>query len=89
MFGPGALGPPESSMSSEPPSTPFDVETAFPPVISSYCTKTDDGRGEERMWQLANFLKQHGVASFNGKQVRVGEDWVLKLRKLDPKDKSS
>ena len=53
----------------EPPSTPFALKTSFPPVIFSYCTKTDGGRGEQRMWQIANFLKKHGIASFNGKQV--------------------
>ena len=35
----------------EPPSTPFALQTSFPPVIFSYCTKTDGGRGEQRMWQ--------------------------------------
>ena len=44
--------------SAEPPSTPFDLEAALPPVIFSYCTKTDGGRGEQRMWQIANFLKK-------------------------------
>ena len=62
----------------EPPTTPFALQTSFPPVIFSYCTKTDDGRGEQRMWQIANFLKKHGIASFNGKQVEVGEDWMQK-----------
>ena len=62
----------------EPPSTPFALQTSFPPVIFSYCTKTDGGRGEQRMWQIANFLKKHGIASFNGKQVEVGEDWMQK-----------
>ena len=56
----------------EPPSTPFALQTSFPSVIFSYCTKTDGGRGEQRMWQIANFLKKHGIASFNGKQVEVG-----------------
>ena len=54
------------------------TRTSFPPVISSYCTKTDGGRGEQRMWQVANFLKRHGIASFNGKQVKAGEDWMQK-----------
>ena len=63
---------------SEPPSTPFALETTFPPVIFSYCTKTEGGRGEERMWQLANHLRSHGIASFNGKQVEPGEDWMQK-----------
>ena len=63
---------------SEPPSTPFALETDFPPVIFSYCTKTDGGRGEERMWQVANHLRSHGIASFNGKQVEPGEDWMQK-----------
>ena len=58
----------------EPLSTPFALQTSFPAVIFSYCTKTDGGRGEQRMWQIANFLKKHGIASFNGKQVEVGED---------------
>ena len=62
----------------EPPSTAFALQTSFPPVIFSYCTKTDGGRGEQRMWQIANFLKKHGIASFNGKQVEVGEDWMQK-----------
>ena len=30
------------------------------------------------MWQLANFFKKHGIASFDGKQVEVGEDWMQK-----------
>ena len=55
----------------EPPSTPFALQTSFPSVIFSYCTKTDGGRGEQRMWQVANFLKKHGIASFNGKQVKA------------------
>ena len=62
----------------DPPSTPFALQTSFPAVIFSYCTKTDGGRGEQRMWQIANFLKKHGIASFNGKQVEVGEDWMQK-----------
>ena len=62
----------------EPPSTPFALQTSFPPVIFSYCSKTDGGRGEQRMWQIANFLKKHGIASFNGKQVEAGEDWMQK-----------
>ena len=62
----------------EPPSTPFALQTSFPPVIFSYCSKTDGGRGEQRMWQIANFLKKHGISSFNGKQVEVGEDWMQK-----------
>ena len=44
----------------EPPSTPFALQTSFPNVIFSYCSKTDGGRGEQRMWQIANFLKKHG-----------------------------
>ena len=44
----------------EPPSTPFALQSSFPSVIFSYCTKTDGGRGEQRMWQIANFLKKHG-----------------------------
>ena len=63
---------------SEPPSTPFNLEKTFPPVIFSYCTATDGGRGEAHMWRLANLLKQHGIASFNGKQVQPGEDWLQK-----------
>ena len=62
----------------EPPSASFTLKTSFPPVIFSYCTKTDGGRGEQRMWQIANFLKKHGIASFNGKQVEAGEDWMQK-----------
>ena len=30
------------------------------------------------MWQIANLLKQNGIASFNGKQVEAGEDWMQK-----------
>ena len=62
----------------EPPSAPFNLQTSFPNVIFSYCTKTDGGRGEQRMWQIANFLKKHGIASFNGKQVEAGENWKVK-----------
>jgi LSD1 subclass zinc finger protein len=65
----------------EPSSEPFSLQTSFPPVIFSYCTKTDGGRGEQRMWQIANFLKKHGIASFNGKQVEAGEDWMQKWLK--------
>lgn len=65
-------------MSAEPPTTDFPLQEPFPPVIISYCTKTDNGRGEERMWQIANFLKENGIASFNGKQVESGEDWMQK-----------
>ena len=62
----------------EPKSTSFLLEETFPPVIFSYCSKTDGGRGEERMWQLANFLKDNGIHSFNGKQVEAGQDWMQK-----------
>ena len=62
----------------EPPSTPFALKSSFPPVIFTYCTKTDGGRGEQRMWQIANFLKKNGIASFNGCQVKAGEDWQTK-----------
>ena len=30
------------------------------------------------MWQVANFLKKNGIASFNGKQVEAGQDWMQK-----------
>ena len=30
------------------------------------------------MWQIANFMKKHGISSFNGKQVEAGEDWMQK-----------
>ena len=63
---------------SGPPSTPFKLERSFPNVIITYCSKTDGGRGEERMWQIANFLKQNGITSFNGKQVEAGQDWMQK-----------
>ena len=62
----------------EPKSTSFLLKETFPPVIFSYCSKTDGGRGEERMWQLANFLKDNGIHSFNGKQVEAGQDWMQK-----------
>ena len=62
----------------EPSSAPFRLQEFFPPVIFSYCTKTEGGRGEERTWQLANFLRSHGITSFNGKQVEGGEDWMQK-----------
>ena len=32
-------------------SAAFDLQTDFPAVIISYCSKTDGGRGEQRMWQ--------------------------------------
>ena len=71
----------------EPTSAAFDLQTDFPAVIFSYCSKTDGGRGEQRMWQIANFLKKHGIASFNGKQVRTGEDWMQKwLGKMPESD---
>ena len=38
-----------------PPSTPFALQTSFPPVIFTYCTKTDGGRGEQRMWRIKTF----------------------------------
>ena len=63
---------------SGPPSTPFKLERSFPNVIITYSSKTDGGRGEERMWQVANFLKKNGITSFNGKQVEAGQDWMQK-----------
>ena len=66
-----------------PDSTPFRLEDQFPPVIFSYCTKTDNGRGEEHMWRVANFLKRHGISSFNGKQVEPGEDWIALVHEPD------
>jgi len=60
------------------PATPFKLQTTFPPIIFSYCTKTDGGLGEEHVWRLANFLKDNGIHSFNGKQVDAGEDWMQK-----------
>ena len=30
------------------------------------------------MWQVAAYLKRRGIASFNGKQVKPGEDWMQK-----------
>ena len=62
----------------EPSDAPFKLEADFPPVVLSYCTKTDGGRGEARMWQVANFLRSHGIASFNAKQVQPGENWMQK-----------
>ena len=58
----------------EPPSTPFTLQTSFPPVIFSYCTKTDGGRGEQRMWQVASFLERHGIAFASRCEWRRGLD---------------
>ena len=52
-----------SANMSGPPSTPFALQRNFPNVIITYSSKTDGGRGEQRMWQIANFLKKHGIAS--------------------------
>ena len=54
----------------EPTSAAFDLQTDFPAVIISYCSKTDGGRGEQRMWQIANFLKKHGSPA-EGKGMTV------------------
>ena len=34
----------------EPTSAAFALQTDFPAVIISYCSKTDGGRGEQRMY---------------------------------------
>ena len=53
----------------DPPSEPFELTAgAAPFVVLSYCDDTDGGRGEERMWQIANFLHRHGIPSYNGLQ---------------------
>eukprot|EP00937_MAST-01D_sp_MAST-1D-sp2_P002691 g2691.t1 len=50
----------------------------FPPVILSYATKSNGGCGKEDMWAIANVLRNNGIASFNGYQVKPGEDWQSK-----------
>ena len=50
------------------------TRTSFPPVISSYCTKADGGRGEQRTWQVASFLERHGMAFASRIEWRRGLD---------------
>ena len=50
------------------------TQTSFPPVMSSYCTKTDGGRGEQRTWQVASFLERHGIAFASRIEWRRGLD---------------
>ena len=49
----------------EPPDRILPLAAAKPFVVLSYCKETDGGRGEKRMWQIANFLLRHGIHSFN------------------------
>eukprot|EP00041_Stephanoeca_diplocostata_P013926 m.249210 g.249210 ORF g.249210 m.249210 type:complete len:358 (+) comp19516_c1_seq5:279-1352(+) len=69
--------------------TPFDAECTFPDVMLSYQTNsTGVSLGKSWMWALANELKKHGITTFNGYQVRGGEDWQLKWFGKLPKAKS-
>ena len=47
--------------------TPFAQEINNPPVIISYATGTDSGRGEQHMWAVGNVLRREGVSVFNAK----------------------
>ena len=65
----------------DPPSEPFELTAgAAPFVVLSYCDDTDGGRGEERMWQIANFLHRHGIPSYNGLQGQASEEWNREWR---------
>ena len=54
---------------------PFSREVEFPQVIISYATKSRGGNGKEDMWAVANVLRENGITSFNGCQVKAGENW--------------
>ena len=58
--------------------TPFPQEEDFPKVIISYATNSNNNRGKDDMWAIANVLRKNGITSFNGYQVRPGEDWQAK-----------
>ena len=58
--------------------TPFDLEEDFPIVIISYASKSNNNRGKDDMWAIANVLRRNGITSFNGYQVKPGEDWQTK-----------
>eukprot|EP01043_Picozoa_sp_COSAG02_P037604 COSAG02_NODE_2835_length_7924_cov_8.681534_4_plen_1683_part_00 len=57
--------------------TPFDCETDFPSGIFSYASGTDNERGKQRMWAIANALRQQKITTFNGKMVPAGRDWEV------------
>ena len=53
----------------------FSLENNFPEVIFSYATKSNNGKGKDDMWALANVLRENGITSFNGYQVEAGDNW--------------
>ena len=59
----------------EPPDRILPLAAAKPFVVLSYCKETEGGRGEKRMWQIANFLLRHGIPSYNGLQGQASEKW--------------
>ena len=58
--------------------TPFEIKEDFPTAIISYATKSNNNCGKDDMWAIANVLRKNGITSFNGYQVKPGEDWQTK-----------
>ena len=56
----------------------FELQEDFPTVIISYATQSNGGSGQEDMWAIANVLRKNNITSFNGKQVKPGENWQEK-----------
>ena len=54
--------------------TPFAQEETNPPVIISYATATDEGRGEQHMWAVANALRAEGINLYTAKFTNE-TDW--------------
>ena len=76
--------PPSAAVAvSYPQAVPYDIvytteftqQSPLPTVILSYCTHTDEGKGKEHVWAIANILKDAGITSFHGYMVRGGDQW--------------
>ena len=61
----------------------FAREEEFPQVIISYATDSRGGKGKEDMWDIAKLLKENGITSFNGEQIKPGETWQKWYGRLD------
>jgi hypothetical protein len=58
----------------DPQVFPYD-DSSFPSCIFSYASSSNNGKGKSDMLALAQVLAKNGITSFNGYQVKAGQDW--------------
>jgi len=65
----------------------FDITKEFPLIIISYATKSNNGEGKEIMFAIAHVLNRFGFTSFNGYQVKAGQNWQKEWYGIMPQAK--